>query len=39
MTQEQAERLAQQAHERCPVSKLLTGRGTATVVGEAGTSA
>ena len=38
-TQEQAERLAQQAHERCPVSKLLTGRGTATVVGEAGTSA
>ncbi|HLR45207.1 MAG TPA: OsmC family protein [Brevibacterium sp.] len=38
-TQEQAERLAQQAHERCHVSKLLTGRGTATVVGEAGTSA
>ena len=38
-TQEQAERLVQQAHERCPVSKLLTGRGTATVVGEAGTSA
>lgn len=33
-TPEQAEELAQQAHERCPVSKLLTGRGTATVVAE-----
>ena len=31
---EQAEKLAQQAHERCPVSKLLTGRGHAAIVAE-----
>lgn len=33
-TPEQAEKLAQQAHERCPVSKLLTGRGHAAIVAE-----
>ena len=33
-TPEQAETLAQQAHERCPVSKLLTGRGHAAIVAE-----
>jgi organic hydroperoxide reductase OsmC/OhrA len=31
---EEAEKLAQQAHERCPVSKLLTGRGRAAIVAE-----
>lgn len=29
---DQADRLAAAAHARCPVSKLLSGRGTATVV-------
>ncbi|WP_019159675.1 OsmC family protein [Brevibacterium senegalense] len=33
-TPEQAETLAQQAHGRCPVSKLLTGRGHAAIVAE-----
>lgn len=29
-----ADRLAASAHARCPISKLLSGRGTATVVAE-----
>lgn len=33
-TPEQADALAAQAHARCPISKLLTGRGNATVVAE-----
>lgn len=30
----EAQRLAASAHARCPVSKLLSGRGTATVIAE-----
>ena len=37
-TPEQADALAAQAHARCPISKLLTDRGNATVVAESCTS-
>jgi organic hydroperoxide reductase OsmC/OhrA len=37
-TPEQADALAAKAHARCPISKLLAGRGTATVIAESDTS-